>query len=84
MENLRELIRKIVLETLTKEEELLVEPDENEKKKKEKEEASSGGVAGVSVPLGAGPSYPGKSKPRKRPADVAAASFGGAKIVKRK
>jgi len=64
MKNLRKLIRKIILESLSQEEELLTEPDEIEEREEEIEkEASAGGVAGVSVPLGAGPHHP---SPRKK------------------
>jgi hypothetical protein len=85
MEKLREIIRKIIAETLFSEkEELLIEPDETEGE--EEEEVSSGGVAGVSTPLGAGPTYPSKStRPKKLKSliDSAASSFGGAKIVRK-
>ena len=63
-------------------EELLVEPDETTGR--EEEEASVGGVAGVSTPLGTGPTYPNrhtKKNRRKNPAKAAADSFGGSKIV---
>ena len=86
MNELRKMIRKIIAEEIFSEkEELLVEPDEVEGR--EEEEVSSGGVAGVSVPLGAGPTYPKKSKrPSKlrSPLDAASASFGNAKIVRKK
>ena len=86
MENLREIIRKIIQEELFKEkEELLTEPDETEGR--EEEEVSAGGVVGVSVPLGGGPNYPDKSKRPKKlksPLDSAAASFGGSKTVRKK
>ena len=87
MKNLRELIRRIVLKELKKpleEEELLTEPDEAEGR--EETEASSGGVAGVAVPLGAGPNHPlpTRRKNIRSPQDAAAAAFGGSKIKKNK
>ena len=56
MKDLRDYIR-FLIEKLEKDSNLLVEPDETAEKE-DKEEASLGGVAGVSVPLGAGPHYP--------------------------
>ena len=46
------------------EEKLLTEPDETDGR--EESEVSSGGVAGVSVPLGASSTYPKKSVKKKR------------------
>jgi len=86
MDDLRKIIRRILAEEIFAEkEELLVEPDEVVGR--EEEEVSAGGVAGVSVPLGAGPNYPNKtsrSKKIRSPLDSAASSFGGAKIVRKK
>ncbi len=88
MEDLRKIIRFLI----EKEEKLagskaslLTEPDEPEGE--EEAEVSSGGVAGVSVPLGAGPNHPLPTRrpPGMRtPGEVAAASFGGSKIRKKK
>lgn len=86
MDALRELIKAIIKEERRKsprDEKLLTEPDETEGR--EEDEVSSGGVAGVSVPLGAGPNYPGPTRraPNTRtPAEVAAAAFGGSKLKK--
>ena len=85
MEKLREIIRKILIENyLEEKEELLTEPDEAEGR--EEEEASSGGVAGVSVPLGAGPNFPNKTKRKKgvkSPLASAMSSFGNARSSKK-
>ena len=83
MEKLRKLIRLII----EKEEEtknLLTEPDETNDEETVTE-VSSGGVAGVSVPLGAGPNYPNKTRRRpnmRTPYESAASSFGGSKTNK--
>ena len=85
MEELRIVIRSLIKEMMNEKEELLTEPDEVEGR--EEEEASVGGVVGVSTPLGTGPAYPNKSnRPKKlrSPLDSAAASFGNAKIVRKK
>ena len=61
---MEDIIRKYVRILLEKEEdkskelELITEPDEADGD--EEEEASFGGVAGVTVPLGAGPHYPNR------------------------
>lgn len=65
MKTLRSYIRYL-LEKSSKTEgdaELITEPDEAEGR--EEKEVSSGGVAGVSVPLGAGPHYPAASPKKK-------------------
>lgn len=64
MKDLRDYIR-LLIEELEEEAELITEPDETSEKD-EKEEISSGGVAGVSVPLGAGPHYPSSRPTRKK------------------
>ena len=84
MEVLRKIVRFLVEKELKQDEDLLTEPDETEGR--EEKEASSGGVAGVSVPLGAGPNHP---LPTRRPPgvrsphEVAAAAFGGASTKKK-
>ena len=84
MDTLRKIVRFLVEKELKNEDDLLTEPDETEGR--EEQEASSGGVAGVSVPLGAGPNHP---MPTRRPPgvrsphDVAAAAFGGASTKKK-
>tara|TARA_Y100000592_G_scaffold80803_1_gene127828 strand:- start:908 stop:1159 length:252 start_codon:yes stop_codon:yes gene_type:complete len=67
MHPLRQFIKVLLEEERSKksekkreDEELLTEPDETEGRSEK--EISSGGVAGVSVPLGATASYPGRSK----------------------
>lgn len=86
MEEIRKIIRLLVQEELkNKKDELLTEPDEPEGR--EEAEASAGGVAGVAVPLGAGPNYPLKTrrKPSQRtPLETTAAAFGGSKLPKNK
>ena len=49
-------------------EKILAEPDlaEEPDPRDIEREASAGGVAGVSVPLGAGPTYPNEPKKRKK------------------
>lgn len=75
----------ILEKTLEDEKALLTEPDESPGD--EEAEASAGGVAGVSVPLGAGPNYPNRTRRPpgiRSPIDSAAASFGNGKVAKRK
>jgi len=67
MQNLRKLIRRILLESLRFEKDLITEPDGVEGREEETEkEVSAGGVPGVSVPLGAGPTYPASRKRKKK------------------
>ncbi len=88
MEDLRKLVRLLIekdKKARDSNEKLLTEPDETEGR--EESEVSSGGVAGVSVPLGAGPNYPASSRRPpgiRSPQDVAAAAFGGSKIRRKK
>lgn len=86
MKDLRKFIRYLIENEERKQEaeDLLTEPDEIEEREEENE-ASSGGVAGVSTPLGTGPTYPNtrrQSKKLRSPRDVAASSFGGSKSSK--
>ena len=69
------LIREFIRLFLERSSDVLGEPDlsnqeerEKEKKDSEKDEMSAGGVAGVSTPLGTGPTYPAKiiKKNKKR------------------
>ena len=64
---LRKYIR-LILETPGPDKELLGEPDLTSNDDESKEEVSAGGVAGVTTPLGTGPTYPGnkKRKPSKK------------------
>ena len=88
MEDLRRLIKFLIekdKKSHSKNEKLLTEPDEPEGR--EEAEVSSGGVAGVSVPLGAGPNHPlptRRAPGTRSPQDVAAAAFGGSKILRKK
>ena len=85
MKFLRAFIRSIILEEADEEknDNLLTEPDENDDGEPEKEVAVAGSVAGVTTPLGTGPTYPDKPKRKKRsPAAAAGSAFGGAKPVK--
>ena len=61
---LRKYVR-LVLETNEGDKELLGEPDLTADEDDSKEEVSSGGVAGVTTPLGTGPTYPVSSKKKK-------------------
>ena len=62
MQNLREIIRRILLE-----EEILAEPDETNQEEHDQEEQSmAGAVAGVTTPLGTGPTYPDKLKKKHK------------------
>ena len=82
MDILREFIRKILAEK----EELLTEPDETSGREEDPEDevSVSANVAGVTTPLGTGPTYPVKSKKKKKtPAEAAGSAFGGAKPLKR-
>ena len=94
---MQKLIRQFILESIKEAEEedeahieprdddLLVEPDfsADETDAEEKTEQSvAGAVAGVTTPLGTGPTYPNKGKKRK-PAWMAASSgYGRAKPKK--
>ena len=79
MKGLREYIRFLL------ESEVLGEPDmsaEDEREDGEEDEQAAGGVPGVQVPLGTGPS--GERKKRRKDAEKANASaFGGAKEIKK-
>ena len=76
MDNLRRLVRLILLEAKKK---LITEPDDSEKPD-ENEVSVAANVAGATTPLGTGPTYPKKYRnKRKSPASVAGRSFGGAK-----
>ena len=93
---MQKLLRQFILESIAEAEEseahieprddkLLVEPDfsADEADAEEKSEVSvAGAVAGVTTPLGTGPTYPNRGKKRK-PAWMAASSgFGRAKPKK--
>jgi hypothetical protein len=63
---------------------LLGEPDDPGLDSEQEEASMAGAVAGVTVPLGAGPTYPNKPrKKRKSPASSAGKSFGNAKPIKK-
>ena len=66
------------------EEDLLLEPDIVEEPYKDKQEASVvANIAGVSTPLGTGPTYPNKPRRKRKSRDkIGAKSFGGAKFKK--
>ena len=65
-------------------EDLLIEPDNPDLESEQEEASLAGAVAGVTVPLGAGPTYPDKPrKKRKSPTRVAGKSFGNAKPIKK-
>lgn len=59
-------------------EDLLIEPDD-EDEDPTAEQSVAGAVAGVTTPLGAGPTYPNKNfKKPKSPAYITGRAFGGA------
>lgn len=68
-------------------EDLLTEPDnpnEGEDRESEQEASGAAAVAGVTVPLGAGPTHPNRPrKKRKSATEVAGKSFGNAKPIKK-
>lgn len=83
MNELRQLIR-IILEKKQKKK-LITEPDKTNGRDSDKEDEASvsSSVAGVTTPLGTGPTYPSKRKDkRQKPEDVAGRAFGNAKRVK--
>ena len=62
MQILRRLIREILAE-----EDILGEPDESAEDEREKDEqVTTAAVAGVTTPLGTGPTYSGKSKRKSK------------------
>jgi len=80
MKNLRYFIR-LILEK-SRDIELITEPDipEDSDEDQETEASVAANVAGVTTPLGSGPTYPDKkNNKRKTPADVAGRAFGNAK-----
>ncbi len=87
MNVLRQFIR-LLIESESEEEnsdddKLLTEPDETEGRE-EDEVSVVANVAGVTTPLGTGPTYPDKpAKKRKSAAEVAGRSFGNAVPVKK-
>ena len=81
---LRQYIRFIL-----EEKEILGEPDlssqdERDDDKEKEEQSVVSSIAGVTTPLGTGPTYPNppKKKRKKSPAEVNGAAFGGAKPAK--
>ena len=62
---LRKYVR-LVLENSKDSKELLTEPDSPPEDEESQEEASAGGVAGVTTPLGTGPTYPSKKKKKSK------------------
>ena len=82
--SLRRYIRLILEEDeVVEDKELLTEPDETDGD--EEQEVSAGGVAGVAVPLGAGPHHPLPTRRRpgtRSPEEVAASAYGGSSIKK--
>ncbi len=82
-------LRKFIRVILEKKEdvELITEPDipEDSDEDQENEVSVVANIAGVTTPLGAGPSYPSSKKDkRKPPEDIAGRSFGNAKPAKPK
>ena len=91
---LREYIRHLLWESMNsahdvddeeKPDNLLLEPDIVMEPEKEKDEQSVvANIAGVTTPLGTGPTYPAKSRRKKEKSVVQAVgdAFGGARPVK--
>lgn len=60
------ILRRLIREMLA-EEEILGEPDESAEDEREKEEqVTTAAVAGVTTPLGTGPTYPDKPKRKSK------------------
>ncbi len=60
------ILRRLIREMLA-EEEILGEPDESaEDERDQEEQVTTAAVAGVTTPLGTGPTYPGKQKRKSR------------------
>ena len=82
-DELRRYIRLLI-----EQKEILAEPDlsaEDERAEEEPEEQSVvSSIAGVTTPLGTGPTYPAppKKKKKKSPAEANGSGFGGAKPLK--
>lgn len=97
---MQDLIRRFILETISEsnekkakddedQEDLLTEPDystsSDEDPAEQNEQSVAGAVAGVTTPLGTGPTYPSpRFKKPKPPAYIAGRAFGGAKPVSKK
>jgi len=88
---LRRYIKFLLEEKTKKDVEILAEPDlssEDEREKDSSEQSVVSSIAGVTTPLGTGPTYPinrkrSPEKNKKRsPAEVNGAAFAGAKPVK--
>ena len=85
MKDLRSFIR-LILEK-SDDLELITEPDipEDSEEDQETEASVAANVAGVTTPLGTGPTYPNKKKnKRKSVTDVVGRAFGNAKPVNSK
>jgi len=55
-----------------------------DKKKKEQSMVGGGAIAGVTTPLGTGPTYPDKGKKSKSAWEVSARAYGKAKLASKK
>jgi hypothetical protein len=68
MKNLRALVREILREMSDSsgKEELLTEPDDVSDRDEENEVSAVGAIAGVTTPLGTGPTYPADRKKDKK------------------
>ena len=76
---IREALRAI-LEAKKDDDGLLTEPDDSPGEKSDENTIGGGGLGGVTVPLGAGPTYPDepkKKKKLKKKSDVNTRAFGG-------
>ncbi len=91
MKLIRDYIRALLESKSDKEdsprEDLLTEPDnpdEGEDQEVEQEASVAAAVAGVTTPLGTGPTDPKKSRRKRKSAtEVAGKSFGNAKAIKK-
>ena len=96
---MQKLIRQFIIETLesaeneahieSREDKLLAEPDfsadeSDAGEKSEVSAAGAGAVAGVTTPLGTGPTYPDSGKKRKPAWKAASSGFGRARPKKAK
>jgi hypothetical protein len=77
---IRESLRVFLEAKDDKDDGLLVEPDDHPGEGAEENTIAAGGIVGVTVPLGAGPTYPDKPKAKKKlkkKSDNGSQSFGG-------
>ena len=83
--DLWEYVRWMLTEDVSEgQDNLLTEPDFTEDDDEADEQNVAANIAGVTTPLGTGPTYPNKqTKKRKPPAEAAGDAFGGARPPKK-